>query len=85
MASYRVVVTASAVKELFAIPKKDRRRVTSRIQSLSSDPRPIGCEKLSGEERYRVRQGDYRIVYSVDGSTATVDVVKIGHRKKVYR
>ncbi|HEV2418776.1 MAG TPA: type II toxin-antitoxin system RelE/ParE family toxin [Terriglobia bacterium] len=85
MANYKVSVAASAVKELRGVPKRDRHRIAFRMQSLSGDPRPPGCEKLSGENRYRIRQGDYRILYSIDDSTEAVDIVKIGHRREVYR
>ena len=85
MASYRVVIASSAIKELGTLPKKDRQRIGARLESLGLDPRPPGCEKLAGQDRYRVRQGDYRIVYSVDDRFQTVDVAKIGHRKEVYR
>lgn len=86
MASYSVLIKPSAVEELEAIPRKtDRRRIADRIAALAQDPRPPGCEKLHRLERYRVRQGPYRIVYSVDDPQQTVVVVKIGHRKDVYR
>ena len=85
MANYSVVVAASARKELSPIPRPDSSRIASRLQSLASDPRPPRCQKLSGYGRYRLRQGDYRIIYSVDDSAQTVDIVKIGHRKEVYR
>lgn len=66
MASYRLLIKPSAVKEIESAPKKDRLRIVKRIQDLSSDPRPPGCEKLSGhEDKYRVRQGTYRIVYTI--------------------
>ena len=66
--------------------KKDRRRIVARIQALAEDPRPSGCEKLSGEaDRYRVRVGRYRVVYSVGDAELTVVVVRVGHRKDVYR
>jgi len=61
------------------------RRVTERIRGLAQNPRPSGSEKLSGQDRYRIRQGDYRIVYAIDDETRTVEVVKIGHRREVYR
>lgn len=85
MASYRIEVRLSAVKELEAIPQKDLARVTGRIQTLADTPRPPGCEKLSGQERYRLRQGDYRILYEVDDSRRSVTVVKVGHRREIYR
>jgi mRNA interferase RelE/StbE len=84
--SFKVFIKPSAVKELEAIDgKPDRGRVARRIRDLANDPRPAGCEKLSGHDKYRVRQGDYRIVYEVDGERSVVTVVKIGHRRDVYR
>ena len=85
MADYRLLIKPSAVKELELVPKKDRQRVVSRIQSLARDPRPPGCEKLSGEDKYRLRQGRYRVVYGVDDEERTVLVVKVGDRRDVYR
>jgi mRNA interferase RelE/StbE len=85
VASYRLLIKRSAVKELEALPAKDRRRMVPRIEGLASEPRPHGCEKLSGLEQYRVRQGDYRVVYGVDDEARVVIVVKIGHRRDVYR
>ncbi len=86
MASFKILIKPSAAKELEDIDgKPDRRRVAQRIQDLATDPRPPGCEKLSGEDKYRVRQGDYRIVYAVDDRKSVVTVVKVGHRKEVYR
>ena len=86
MASFKVLIKPSAAKELEDIDgKPDRRRVAQRIQALATDPRPPGCERLSGEDKYRVRQGDYRIVYAVDDKKSVVTVVKVGHRKEVYR
>jgi len=85
MARYEIYLRRSAVKELGRIPKRDLRRVVGRIRSLSADPRPAASEKLSGSQRYRVRQGDYRIVYSIQDDERTVRVVKIGHRREVYR
>ncbi|CAG0987973.1 Toxin RelG [Anaerolineae bacterium] len=85
MAAYRIVLKKSAAKELEAIPKRDLAKVVERIQSLAVEPRPPGVEKLSAQERYRVRQGDYRIVYSIEDDILTVCVVKVGHRREVYR
>ena len=85
MASYSLQIKRSAAKELEGIPLKDRRRLVRRIRDLALDPRPAGCEKLSGLEKYRVRQGDYRILYAVDDSALSVVIVKIGHRRDVYR
>ena len=85
MEKYRVFLRKSAADELGRIPKKDLVRIIERIRSLEHDPRPRGCEKLSALERYRVRQGDYRIVYAVDDQEKTIDIVKIGHRSEVYK
>ena len=86
MARYRVLIKPSAKREIESIPQKRyRQRVVSRIRALASDPRPPGCEKLTGQERYRVRQGTYRIVYSVEDDALVVYVVKVGHRSDVYR
>ncbi len=86
MARYRVLIKPSAVREIEAIPQKGhRQRIVSRIRALANDPRPAGCEKLSGQDRYRVRQGTYRIVYSVEDDALVVFVFKVGHRGQVYR
>lgn len=83
--SYSVVVKRSAERELQAVPKRDLGRVVVRIRGLADDPRPPGSERLSGQDRYRLRQGDYRVVYAVDDEQRIVEVVKIGHRREVYR
>jgi mRNA interferase RelE/StbE len=84
--SYSLVIKRSAEKELKKLPVGDLRRVVDRIRGLTQQPRPSGCEKLSGEaERYRIRQGDYRIVYGIDDAAHVVEIVKIGHRREVYR
>ena len=85
MEKYRIFLRKSAADELDRIPQKDLARIIERIRSLEQNPRPHGCEKLSALERYRVRQGDYRIVYAVDDGEKSVDAVKIGHRSEVYR
>ena len=87
MAGYRLLIKPSAGKEIEGLGhKKDRQRIVQRIAALASDPRPAGCEKLAGGEgRYRVRQGEFRIVYAVDDVSHTVEVVKVGHRREVYR
>jgi mRNA interferase RelE/StbE len=74
------------VKEIEAVPrKKDRQRIVKRIEQLGDEPRPAGCQKLSGHDRYRIRQGQYRIVYGLEDDKLIVYVVKVGHRKDVYR
>jgi len=86
VAKYDILIKASAAKEIERIPtRKDRKRVIESIRSLADDPRPRGCQKLSGQGRYRVRQGVYRIVYSIHDDRLIVHVVKVGHRESVYR
>ena len=85
MEGYKIRIKPSAVKELEALPNKDLSRVVRRIQGLANNPRPPGCEKLSREEKYRVRQGSYRVVYAISDDERTVVVVKVGHRREVYR
>ena len=86
MGRFSVLIKPSALKEIEAVPrKKDRQRIVRRIEGLADNPRPPGCQKLSGQDRYRVRQGEYRIVYSVEDEELIVYVVKVGHRKDVYR
>jgi len=83
--NYAVEIRRSAVKELDDLPGADLGRVASRIRALATDPRPSGSEKLTGAEQYRIRQGAYRILYEVDDTRCVVTVVKIGHRREVYR
>ena len=85
MAAYKLFFKKSVQKDFDSIPKKDLKRILSRIESLSEDPRPKGCEKLTGQERYRLRLGRYRIVYSIQDDELTVWIVKVGHRKHIYR
>jgi mRNA interferase RelE/StbE len=86
VAKFEVLIKPSAVKEIEAISdRKDRQRIVLRISGLAEDPRPPGCQKLSGNDRYRIRQGVYRVVYSIEDKQLTVFVVKVGHRKDVYR
>lgn len=85
--AYRVAVKASAARELASIGSKaDRQRVVQRIGALAHEPRPTGCEKLSGQlDLYRVRSGNYRVVYEIQDDVVLVTVVKVGHRKDIYR
>ena len=86
MARFEILIKRSAAKEIEAIPrKKDRQRIVRKIGQLAEDPRPPGSQKLSGRERYRIRQGPYRIVYSIEDDRLIVYVVKVGHRSDVYR
>ncbi len=85
MASYKIFIKPSAAKELEAVPRKDRLRIVEKIRGLSSNPRPPCYEKLSGEEKYRIRQGDYRVLYSIQEDEIVITIVKVGHRREVYR
>lgn len=85
MDEYRIEIKKSAAKELGKIKGKNQKRIIERIRSLAQDPRPLGSKKLSGEEKYRIRQGDYRILYQIFDDTVLVVVVKIGHRRDVYK
>ena len=87
MAAYRLLLKAAAAKEIEAIgTKADRKRIVDRIRALADDPRAHGSEKLAGStNRYRVRQGQYRIVYLIDDGRHEVTIFKVGHRKDVYR
>lgn len=85
MASYKVHITRSAAKEIEVLPARDCRRVVTKIRGLAREPRPVGCEKLSGEEKYRLRQGDYRILHEIQDNELIVTVVKVGNRRDVYR
>jgi len=86
VARYSLRIKKSALKELESIAKKaDRPRIIQRIKSLADNPRPPGASKLSGLERYRIRHGRYRILYTVEDSVLVIHVIKIGDRKDVYR
>jgi len=85
MAEYEILFKESVWKDLKGVPKKDLKRILSRIENLGDDPRPSGSEKLAGQELYRVKQGNYRILYSIQDIELTIWVIKVGHRKEVYR
>ena len=85
MAAYKVYFRESVEKDFAVIPKSDLKKILQRIRTLAKDPRPSGCEKLTGQERYRVRQGRYRILYSIQDKDLTVWVVEVGHRKDIFR
>ena len=85
MASYKLVFKKSVAKDLRSIPNKDVARLLQRMQKLQENPRPVGSEKLSGQERYRIRQGVYRIIYEICADVLVVTVVKVAHRKHVYQ
>jgi mRNA interferase RelE/StbE len=85
VANYSILFTRSAAKELEHVPTKDRQRIVTKIGALAGNPRPVGAEKLSGDEKYRIRQGDYRILYEIEDTQLIVTVVRIGNRREVYR
>ena len=85
MGKYRIEIKRSAAKEIKKFPSSDLKKVLVQIESLSENPRPINSIKLSGEEKYRIRCGDYRILYTIKDDVLFVFVVKIGHRKDVYK
>ena len=85
MASYSILLTKSAAKELESVPTRDRQRIATKIGRLADNPRPTGVEKLSGDDKYRIRQGNYRILYEIFDTELIVTVVRIGDRREVYR
>ena len=85
MEKYEVLFKQSVAKDLRAIPAKDVARILKRIEALKVEPRPPGVEKLSGQQKYRIRQGVYRIIYEIKNFELIIMVVKIGHRREVYR
>jgi mRNA interferase RelE/StbE len=85
VASHELFIKPSASKEIETLSKQERRRIVAKIGSLARDPRPPGCEKLSGQDRYRLRQGRYRILYEIQDLALVVVVVKVGHRRDVSR
>lgn len=85
MTKYSLSFKTSVAKDLRQIPKRDVQNILKRIEGLANDPRPSGSEKLSGQERFRVRQGTYRIIYEIKDQELVIMVVKVGHRRNVYR
>lgn len=85
MASYEIAFRNSVARDLRALPRKDVRRILNRVQALALDPRPAGCEKLTGRELYRVRQGAYRIVYEIEDARLIVLIIRVAHRSDIYR
>lgn len=83
-ADYKIEIKKSAQKEIKNLPNKELKKVVDKINSLAHEPRPAGCKKLSGEEKYRIRVGSYRVLYSIEDDVLVIYVVKVGHRKDVY-
>ena len=84
MKQYSIQFTKSAQKELKRIPSKDQIRIIDRIRDLSQEPRPVDCKKLTNEEKYRIRQGNYRILYQIKENEVVIVIVKVRHRKDAY-
>ena len=84
MENYKIEIKKSASKEIEKLPKVILKRILNKIRSLGNEPRPSGCKKLTADEKYRIRVGDYRILYSIEDNKLVVYIVKVGHRKKVY-
>lgn len=85
MAEFEILFKESVWRDLRKVPKSHLKRILSRIEKLKDNPRPNVCEKLTDQELYRVRQGKYRIVYSIQDEELTIWVIKVGHRSSVYR
>ena len=85
MAKYKIEIAPSAAKELSPIPRKDLRRIVARIQALANNPRPPGSKRLCAQEKYRIRQGNYRVLYQIEDDVLVVYIVKIAHRRDAYR
>jgi mRNA interferase RelE/StbE len=85
VANYSVDVRKSAVKEIGDLPKRECAAIVAKIQALAQDPRPHGSEKLSGDDKYRIRHGDYRVVYEIDDGKKKLTIVRVAHRREVYR
>lgn len=84
MESFKIVIKRSATKEIEKIPLKDKKRIVDKISSLAQNPIPTGSKKLSGQDKYRIRQGNYRILYQIENNQLIIVVVKVAHRKEVY-
>lgn len=82
---YRIEFSSRAARNFLKLAPESQRRIAAKIDSLAVDPRPPGCEKLSGVEAFRIRAGDYRVVYLVEDPARIVTVTRIGHRRDVYR
>ena len=85
MENYRIVIKKSAAKEIERIEKKDKIRIIEKIRSLAVEPHPHGSKKVSGQEKYRIRQGNYRILYQLIDDELIINVVKVGHRRDIYK
>jgi mRNA interferase RelE/StbE len=82
---YNINITRSAQKDLSKLPIKDYEKTIREINNLSDNPRPKGCKKLSGREGWRIRIGDFRVIYNINDSELIVLVIEVGHRREVYK
>jgi mRNA interferase RelE/StbE len=82
--SYAVLILRRAQKELAGLPKADYERVRDAVAALAEDPRPAGCKKLVGREGWRIRSGDYRVIYEIDDAQRNITILHVGHRRDVY-
>jgi mRNA interferase RelE/StbE len=85
MARYELIYLPSIARDLRGLPKADVRRILQKAERLRDDPHPAGSIKVAGQDRYRIRQGEYRILYTINDGRVLVTVVKIGHRRDIYR
>ena len=86
MSEYQVIIQQSAQKQLRLLPVEISSRIDPRLKALANDPRPAGCIKLKGEEnRWRIRIGDYRVIYTINDTTFTIFILKVSHRREVYQ
>jgi mRNA interferase RelE/StbE len=85
VASYSLDVRKSAAKEIASLPKRDCQRIVEKIQALGENPRPNGSEKLTNDDKYRIRHGNYRVLYEIDEDSKRVTIVRVAHRREVYR
>lgn len=83
--SYQILILRRAQKELAQLPKQEYERIKEAVENLSNEPRPQGCKKLSGREGWRIRVGDYRVIYEIDDTKQVLTVLHIGHRRDVYK
>ena len=85
MEKYNIKFKKSVLKDIQVIPEKDLRKILIKIKSLSENPRPFGCVKLSSNNLYRIRQGNYRILYSIEDENLVIYIITIKHRKNAYK
>jgi mRNA interferase RelE/StbE len=85
MTAYEIRLKGSAAKELEDVPRKDRAKIVAKIQALATNPRPAGSEKLTAAECYRIRHGNYRVLYEINDHAIVVTVIRVAHRREVYR